>query len=241
MRAVRSLGGAVGFLTRVPVAAPLDENAVLLFPLVGAAVGACAGLVASGAVGELPPLAAGALGVGVAAVLTGGLHLDALADTADALGGRSREEALRIMRDHAVGAFGAVALVLVLVVHAAVLGELARRGDAVATAAAAGATSRAVAAPLALGLRDLRSGRGAVCALAGVTAGRAGLTLAIATGLALAAVGAAGAVAVGASAAVAAAGWLGYRRWLGGVTGDALGAAIQLGETATLVSLTAFA
>ena len=46
--------------------------------------------------------------------LTGALHLDALADTADALGGSTRERALEIMRDHAIGAYGAVALVLVL-------------------------------------------------------------------------------------------------------------------------------
>lgn len=240
MRAARSLGGAVGFLTRVPVTAPLGADAVVLFPLVGAAVGAGSGLVAAGTVGSLPPLAAGALGVGFAAVVTGGLHLDALADTADALGGRSREEALRIMRDHAIGAFGAIALVLVLVVHAAVLGELARRGDAVFAAAAAGATSRAVAAPLAVTLPDLRSGRGAVAVLA-VTVRSALSTLAIGAAVALAVAGAAAGYAIAATAAVGAVAWYAYRRWLGGVTGDALGAAIQLAETAALATLLAFA
>src|SRR5205085_11082690 len=45
---------------------------------------------------------------------TGALHLDGLADTADGFGGgRTRDQALRIMRDHAIGSYGAVALVLV--------------------------------------------------------------------------------------------------------------------------------
>ena len=66
------------------------------------------------AAGPLPSLGAAALGLGVAALLTGALHLDALADTADALGGATRERRLEIMRDHAIGAFGAVALVVVL-------------------------------------------------------------------------------------------------------------------------------
>lgn len=56
---------------------------------------------------------------------TGALHLDVLADTADGLGGgRTREDALRIMRDHAVGAYGAIALALLLVLKIAALSEL---------------------------------------------------------------------------------------------------------------------
>ena len=53
-------------------------------------------------------------------VLTGALHLDALADAADALTAPSRERALAIMRDHATGAYGTTALVLDLIVKTAV-------------------------------------------------------------------------------------------------------------------------
>ena len=68
------------------------------------------------------------------------MHLDALADTADALGGSSRERALEIMRDHAVGAFGAVALVVVCLVDAAAIGALAEGGDAARLATVAAQT-----------------------------------------------------------------------------------------------------
>jgi adenosylcobinamide-GDP ribazoletransferase len=245
VQALRSLAAAVAFLTCVPMprgARPGTDTtagAVPLFPLVGAAVGAAAGAVATGAAILLPPLAAGAAGVAFAAAVTGGLHLDALADTADALGSRSREEALRIMRDHAIGTFGAVALVLVLIVHASVLGELAHDGHAVATAAAAGATSRAVAVPLAASLPDLRAGRGSVSALGSLSAGRVSATLGLAGVVALAVLGPEGGIALLAPAAVGSAAWIVYRRWLGGVTGDALGAAVQLAETATLTALAA--
>src|SRR6478736_1399109 len=105
---------AVAFLTRIPVGrfvtlGPDDVGrGVVFFPIVGAAVGALAGLAAEGLDGPLPALVAGGLGVAVALVLTGALHLDGLADTADAFGAGNRERRLEIMRDSRTGSFGAV-------------------------------------------------------------------------------------------------------------------------------------
>ena len=229
---------AVAFLTRVPVGrlAALDagdvRRAAPLFPLVGGAVGAAAGLAADLLAGPLPPLAAGALAVALAALVTGAFHLDALADTADALGGDSRARALEIMRDHAVGAFGATALVLVLVLDAAVLGGLGGQGEATSAGLAAGALGRAAILPLAA-LPPARPGAEHV--LAGTRARAAPVGVALAAALAVPA-GAAGLAAAAAAAAVTAALALLYRAWLGGVTGDLLGAGAKLAETAALVA-----
>ncbi len=85
------------------------------FPLVGLILGLLtAGL--AWAAGDLwPPAAIGVLAVIWLAFLTRGLHLDGLADTADAIGSNAlRDRALEIMKDSRTGAFGAMALVLVL-------------------------------------------------------------------------------------------------------------------------------
>ena len=136
MRVVEPPLAAVAFLTRIPVGrlVQLDGDAVRraapLFPLVGGAIGAFGGGIVDVASGPLPSLAAAALGLGAVALLTGGLHLDALADTADGLGGTTRERRLEIMRDHAVGSFGAVALVVVLLFQASLLAEMATFDEA---------------------------------------------------------------------------------------------------------------
>src|SRR3954468_17193195 len=103
MQAVRAFAGALAFLTRVPIGrwVVLDGADVArggaFFPVVGAGIGAAVGAVAS-----LGGLLAAVLAVTAGAVLTGALHFDALADTADALGARTRERALAIMRDHQI-------------------------------------------------------------------------------------------------------------------------------------------
>src|SRR5438270_12724925 len=133
MPAVRSLFAAIAFLTRIPVGGRSYDVAggVAVFPLVGAAIGAAVGGTAYGLARILPSLAAAGIAVALGALLTGGLHLDGLADSADALTARSRDAALAIMRDHAIGAYGAVALVLDLVVKSAALAALAGRGRVV--------------------------------------------------------------------------------------------------------------
>jgi adenosylcobinamide-GDP ribazoletransferase len=225
---------------RLPVDAADVARGALLFPLVGAGIGAVAGLAAAGLQGPLPSLVAGGLAVGVAVVLTGALHLDALADSADALGAGSRERALEIMRDPRLGAFGVAAVALTLLVEAGALGALADDGDAVRGFVVAGAISRAVAPPLASALPYARAEGGTGSVLSGRVSAVAsiagcGLALLIAVlllgwdGAALAAVG----------AGIAAVCGIGSRVWLGGVTGDTLGAAVQLAEAGVLVVLLA--
>lgn len=97
-------------------------------PLVGAAVGgASAAVFVVGAWLGLAPLLRASLAVATSAWLTGALHEDGLADTADGLGGAlgDRARALEIMKDSRIGAFGAAALMLSVLARAGALTELA--------------------------------------------------------------------------------------------------------------------
>ena len=190
----------------------------------------------------LPALVAAALGVAVAAVVTGAMHLDALADTADALGARRRDEALRIMRDSRIGTFGAVALGLDLLVKVGCVATLVDRGHAVAALVAAGALSRAASPPLAAVLPYPRVEGGPGSVLTG-SLSRAAAAVAIALGVSISLLAwwPTGIWLVVAAAAVAGTLGLWYRRWLGGATGDCLGAATELCETAVLVVAAALA
>src|SRR5262249_2024460 len=125
---------AVMFLTRLPVPGHwnIDASDVgrasAFFPLIGAAIGAIQCGVLAGALqiarwagklsGHLPALPAPVLAVVLVTLgifITGALHLDGLADMADGFGGgHTRDDVLRIMRDHAIGAYGGIALTLVV-------------------------------------------------------------------------------------------------------------------------------
>ena len=236
----RPLCAALGFLTRIPVGNDRREPgdlvaAAVLFPLIGAALGAAVGAAAAGLALALPALLAGALAVGLELALTGALHADGLADSADGLAGRDRDEALAIMRDHSLGTYGAAALGLDLLVKAAAIGALAEN-DAVLPVAAAFAISRAAPLPLAAALPYARPGAGTGLLLA-ERMSRSGAV----TGVALAAtlaVAATGASALASLACLAvAAGTVGAvsRRRLGGVTGDTMGASIELTAMLALV------
>src|SRR5919106_6373099 len=97
--ALRAGAAAVTFLTRIPLGrglalGPADvRRGAPLFPLVGAAIGAVVGFVSLGLDAALPALLAAALAVALEALVTGGVHLDALAGTAGALGGQTRARA----------------------------------------------------------------------------------------------------------------------------------------------------
>jgi adenosylcobinamide-GDP ribazoletransferase len=132
---VRGLRLALSWLTVLPVPAPpVDRRvagaAITVAPLVGlllggAATGVLAGLVALGC----PPLLAGVLTVGLAALATRGMHVDGLADTADGLGCYGQpDRALAVMRDGGVGPFGVVGLLVVLGTQAVALGTVAGDG-----------------------------------------------------------------------------------------------------------------
>ena len=137
------------------------------------------------------------------------------------------------MRDHQIGAYGAAALVFDVGIKIAAVAVLATRGDAVRACAAAVAVSRVVPVVLGVALPYARAGEGLGRVL--TTAGWGRAVVAVAIGAIVAAllgfapllgVAAASAVVVGLTA----------RAWLGGVTGDILGASAELTELAALVA-----
>ncbi|HEX3409461.1 MAG TPA: adenosylcobinamide-GDP ribazoletransferase [Candidatus Binataceae bacterium] len=234
---------AIAFLTILP-AGPKSTGAssdIALsfgwFPLVGFGIG----LILCFADWLLAPLVGHAIRavliVLILTVLTGALHLDGVADTADALGAwHNRERALDILRDSRIGSFGAIALYFVLALKM------------IAIAGSAGAQRYAMlyAAP---GL-----GRWAMVAVASGldyarAAGAGSLILArhrrrnlwVATLIAILALAPLvtlhgfRACLIAALATIALR--LFYRRWIGGVTGDLIGAAGELVETAVLIGL----
>ena len=243
MRAVRTLLAAVAFLTRVPVGrfvtlTPEDvARSAPLFPLVGAGVGAAGAGVALLLHPTLSPFLSAAIAVALTVVLTGALHLDGLADTLDATGGATRERSLEIMRDSRIGTFGAAAVALALLIRVAVVAQLLG-GGVLGAWIAAGALGRASAVTLSAVLPYARAAPGT----GGVLTGRSGAWGApIGIAVALVALRADGLVVVGAVALAALVLATVFRRWLGGVTGDALGATSELAELVALVVAAALA
>jgi adenosylcobinamide-GDP ribazoletransferase len=212
----------------------------VLFPVVGAGIGALVGGVAVGLDSRLTLLLAAALAVAAEALVTGAMHLDALADTADALGAPTRERALEVMREPTIGSFGATVLGLDLLVKTAALAALLDGPDPVLAAVAALALGRAAPLALSWALPYARAGGGTGASLAGP--GRApwlaaGLLLGI--GIAVGALGLRGLwLVAGAGVAVVLVGLVARRRF-GGVTGDVLGAAVELATTLALVTAAA--
>jgi cobalamin 5'-phosphate synthase/cobalamin synthase len=110
----------------VPARAATSTRGVLPWaPLVGVVVGGIAAGVAEAGARAVSPLTGAVLALVALALLTRGLHLDGLADTADGLGPlRGRERALQVMRQSDVGPFGVATLVLTLLLQAACLAAL---------------------------------------------------------------------------------------------------------------------
>jgi len=119
---------ALQFLTIIPVSGKLAGGAeelkgsVPYFPLVGFLIGLAAAGVDRIFFVHLPPLPAGVLIVMFLVGISGGFHLDGLADTADGfLSARPREKTLEIMRDSRTGVMGTIAVVFVILFKVAVL------------------------------------------------------------------------------------------------------------------------
>lgn len=246
---------AFGTLTALPVRVTRwDREAaragMLAAPLAGLVVGLCAA-----AVGGLlllagsGPLLAAVATTAVPAVLTRGLHLDGLADTADGLGSaKPAEDALRIMKRSDIGPFGVITLLLVLLAQVAALTELYDEGWAYGAVAAALA---AVTARLALTLAA-RTGvpparpDGLGATVAGSVPARAALLTALLVTAASAACGALFGAYGALHHTLALAAGLGAAHLLlthcvrrfGGVTGDVFGGLAETAATATLVVLT---
>ncbi|MFD8201711.1 adenosylcobinamide-GDP ribazoletransferase [Streptomyces sp. NPDC059701] len=245
---------AFGTLTVLPVRLTRwDRGAarggMLCAPLAGLVVG-----VAAAAVGlVLLFLGAGSLLAAVAtaavpAVLTRGLHLDGLADTADGLGsGKPAEDALRIMKQSDIGPFGVITLVLVLLAQVA---ALTQAYDASWARGALAAVVSAAAARVALTLAA-RAGvpaarpEGLGAAVAGVVPARRAVGAVVAVAAAGAAAGAflgpydAARTALAVLCAVAVAELLLQHcvRRFGGVTGDVFGGVAETAATTALVVL----
>lgn len=227
---------AVTFLTVVGRGRPPDEHTLRWFPPVGALIGGVLGLAWWGLATVFPPGVAALLVIGLDLGLTGMLHVDGLADSADGLLPHlPPARRLEVMRQPAVGAFAVAVLTVTLLARWA---SLTTEAFAPVALVAVWAMARAVAAavpavvayarPDGLATSFLGGSSRWIAAwvlpcvvLLGVTEGAAGI--------------AAGCVSVVAGVGVVA---LAVRR-LGGFTGDVLGALIVMTETAALLTMTA--
>jgi len=241
--AIDGLAAAFVLLTRLPMgrlAHGPAPPAPWAFPLVGGVVGLLAGLVLRVAEFEkLPPLLAAGWAVVALLLLTGALHEDGLADTADGFGGgRTAARKLEIMRDSRIGSFGALALGCSLLMRVAAIAALPAGRALPALVVTAAVARAAMLIPLLLLPPARPDGLGAGMAAVSRASLLLGLLLAAAAGLALLPARRALllllAVGVGALLMSAFA-----RRQIGGHTGDVLGAVEQISECLALTILAA--
>ena len=254
MSAASDLRAAIGFLTPLGVtptggsAPPPSPLSMAYFPLVGAAIGSAVGLTWRRARRSFPPWLSAALSVAADCAVTGALHLDGLADTADGLLAHvPTKDRLEIMAEPGVGSFAAVALGMALLIRAAALAALE---PSPLLLGALYCSSRSV---MVVASRSLPYARpeGLVSAFLPGTDGKATdgaaqshtdwslvagvIGAAGALGLATAVAGRRGAAAVIAGWGAAAVVLESARRRLGGYTGDVLGAAGVTCEISGLV------
>jgi adenosylcobinamide-GDP ribazoletransferase len=237
---------ALVFLTRLPLPHPDGANpanfarASRTFPLVGALIGAAVGLIclALRRVG-VPDLAAAALALGASALLTGALHEDGLADVADGFGGgRDVAAKLEIMRDSRLGTYGALILLVSFVARLSALAAVAD-GYVVPALIAAHALARGVLPWMSMSLPYARND-GLAASAGRPDSATAVIAAVLALGIALLSLSPVNAVLAALAAGASGLGmaWL-ARRQIGGQTGDVLGGAEQVAETAILVLLAA--
>lgn len=240
------LFGAFALLTRLPIPVSDDEErqsparGVWAYPLVGAVVGALGALVwfAAQFSGFGVFLSAG-LAVSCQILLTGAMHEDGLADFADGIGGgRTQEHKLAIMRDSHIGTYGVLALLMVLGLRWGGIAGLALH-NVLAGLICAGVLGRLAMIMLLTAMSPARSDglgvmvdvppRGAVFTALAVSAVIIFLHLPWLVSLML----------FGAAVLLVAIVGVLANRAIGGYTGDVLGAAGLLSETAALLVLTA--
>ena len=231
---------AWAFLTRLPGGAHPPDTAALArsvpwFPVVGLIIGALTALVYGTLLEVLPPLTAAGVSLAFSALATGAFHEDGFADSLDALtGGRDVAERIRILKDSRHGTFGVLGLVLLTLVKASALASMPA-GVALAALVAAGSLGRTGAVGM-MGWAPAATGEGLGSTfLATVTRGDVVLTLGIGAVVGLAALGPLGPPAillVGLCTGIVAL-WALNR--IGGISGDLLGAAEQVGEIVVLL------
>ncbi|WP_158966622.1 adenosylcobinamide-GDP ribazoletransferase [Chachezhania sediminis] len=237
---------ALSLLTRLPLPPLPDEAfrrtsaAVWAYPLAGLCTALPAGLLATAALGlGLMPTVAAGLALGVMILLTGAMHEDGLADSADGLfGGWTRDRRLEIMKDSRIGAYGVIALILGLGLRWSLLSTLLFAGIGPLLAAAMLSRSalpwlmHVLPSARAQGLAQSvgRPGRGPALAGSAIALLLSGLLI----GLPALAAGLATALTASVVARMA-------MKRIGGQTGDILGATQVLTEIACLLTFAALA
>lgn len=237
----------LAFMSRIPVperfmqglAVEQYVRGIVTFPLVGVVLGALGGLVfilLDGWCGI--PLAA-LFSVLALALLTGGFHLDGLADTCDGVfSARTRERMLAIMRDSRLGTHGGLALIVVLLAKVLVIAELALRDMPVLTVLIATcAAGRGGSVLLMYGHRYAREEGLGNLFIGKISLAQTLVTLGITALLAAMLLGITGLVALAVTLITIYLLGLMLKRTLGGQTGDTLGAAIELGEVIFMLAL----
>lgn len=233
---------ALQLLTRVPVGDPVSEErdiarSVAWFPVVGAMIGGLGAFAWWATTLPLPSVSAATLAVAVMVLATGGLHWDGLADTADGLfGGDGPDSRIEIMRDSRLGTYGALALVLVMLLKVSLLAGLGPV-DGAAALVVSSALGRAAAVVALWDAVPARPDGAGALLLNHLTTGpvvAAGLVGLLAT--ALFAGPATPAVVVASGVVVALVRRSAVNR-LGGLTGDVIGAMVLLGEVAGLAMM----
>ncbi|POA97667.1 adenosylcobinamide-GDP ribazoletransferase [Chromobacterium sinusclupearum] len=235
---MRGLILAVQFLTRLPTPQLADFQPEWLaasarwFPAVGLIVGALL-LTALQLGGLVDPWLAALLALLVWVGVTGGLHLDGLADLADALGAshRSRERFFEVLKDPHLGSFGALSLILAVVAKLVLLMLIARHGGIAWGLLLIPAWARGFAVTWSATLPAIAPGSGERF---GWQRDHLGLAL---NGAALLAASAWLAPALLLAPLAGLAWWAFLKRRLGGMTGDCLGAGVEICEIALLALL----
>jgi adenosylcobinamide-GDP ribazoletransferase len=243
---VSSLLLAARYLTIVPLPGRgrdgLDGlgRAAAWFPVVGLAIGFGLVVIERVTTRLFPPMLAALLVVTAWKLVTGGLHLDGLADCLDGLPGHDPANRLAIMHDSRIGAFGAIGLILFLYLEIAALAELPS-AERWRTLLVAPAIARAMPPVLARLFRPARAQGHGAAFRAGLGRAAAGVALLLAAVIAVVVLGVLGIVAVAAALVVALvlARFMALR--LSGITGDVLGAAIETAELTVLLTVTAWA
>lgn len=236
---MRNLRIAFGLMTTLPFKLPDNWSAgdsgraSVWYSLVGLVIGILTWLAWKGAMFAFPPLVAGILTLIIWVVLTGGFHLDGLADCCDGLFvSATPERRLEIMKDPHIGAFGVIGLILVLFLKAAALASLTSASSVGILLAAslarwcilpAGlfplARSSGMGADFVLGFQRLFIAWGAVIPLMiAVLLGIRGILSTLAG--------------VGAAVLIL---WMAKSR-IGGVTGDVFGMVVEVVETVVLLA-----
>ena len=233
------LRAALGFFTRLPIGkAPLPptfRGVIAWFPVVGLIIGSLVAVVLYGAAQVLPPLLCGAVGCLVWVAVTGGLHLDGVADCGDGLLVEAPPaRRLEIMKDSRLGTFGGTALFLVLAFKIAALSGMAEQGlfRLVSGCWLAPVLARCLVF-VAMRVPSARPGGLGEALHEGVTLRHE--AFALATALAVCALnGWRGFVALGVALLAAFLLLSAAKRRLGGVTGDVFGCLVELTECVVL-------